>query len=58
MKSPWINQFNFKPRYNNKADDTLVLELHKMMKELGIKRSALVRTALTNLVISYNEEKK
>ena len=43
-------QYNFKPRYNNSEDLKLIQDLEKLQKKLGIKKSELLRKALTKLV--------
>ena len=51
-------QFNWKPKYNNSDDLKLIQNLARLQKKLGIKKSELVRMALTNLVKYINEDKK
>ena len=58
MIRPEKYQYNWKPKYNSKEDLELIQEIENIRKKLGIKKSEFLRMALTNLVISYNEEKK
>jgi len=51
-------QFNWKPRYENSDDLKLIQDLEKLQKKLGLKKSELLRMALTNLVKYHNEDKK
>ena len=51
-------QYNWKPKYNNSDDLKLIKDLTELQKKLGIKKSELVRMALTNLVKYHNEDKK
>jgi hypothetical protein len=51
-------QYNFKPRYNNSEDLKLIQDLEKLQKKLGLKKSELLRMALTNLVKYHKEDKK
>jgi len=58
MIRPEKYQYNWKPRYNSKEDLKLVQDLEKLQKKSGIKKSELLRMALTNLVKYHKEDKK
>ena len=49
-------QFNWKPKYNNSEDLKLIQDLEKFQKKLGLKKSELLRKALTNLIILMDNE--
>ena len=49
-QSPWQNQYNWKPRYNSKSDLELVKQLVQVQEQHELKKSELVRKALTDLV--------
>ena len=49
-------QFNWKPRYENSDDLKLIQDLEKLQKKLGIKKSELLRKALTNLINNPNND--
>ena len=49
-------QFNFKPRYNNDKDIELKDQLIELQEQLQLKKSELVRQALTDFV-KYNKRK-
>ena len=49
-------QYNWKPKYNNSDDLKLIQDLTKLQKKLGIKKSELVRKALTNLINNPNND--
>ena len=53
-------QYNFKPRYNNSEDLKLIQDLEKLQKNIYpfLKKSELLRMALTNLVKYHKEDKK
>jgi len=50
-------QFNFKPRYNNDKDIELKDQLIELQEQLQLKKSELVRQALTDFV-KYNKRKE
>jgi len=49
-------QFNFKPRYNNDKDIELIKQLEELQEQLQLKKSELVRKALSDFV-KYNKRK-
>jgi len=49
-------QYNWKPRYNNSEDLKLIQDLEKILKESGLKKSELLRKALTNLINNPNND--
>jgi len=49
-------QFNFKPRYNNDKDIELIKQLEELQEQLQLKKSELVRQALSDFV-KYNKRK-
>ena len=49
-------QYNWKPRYNNAEDLKLIQDLEKLQKKLGLKKSELLRKALTNLINNPNND--
>ena len=56
MIRPEKYQYNWKPRYNSKEDLKLVQDLEKLQKKSGIKKSELLRKALTNLINNPNND--
>jgi len=56
MIRPEKYQYNWKPRYNSKGDLKLVQDLEKLQKKSGIKKSELLRKALTNLINNPNND--
>jgi len=49
-------QYNWKPRYNNSEDLKLIQDLQKLQDRLGLKKSELLRKALTNLINNPNND--
>jgi len=47
-------QFNFKPRYNNDKDIELIKQLEELQEQLQLKKSELVRQALSDFA-KYNK---
>jgi len=47
-------QFNFKPRYNNDKDIELIKQLEELQEQLQLKKSELVRQALSDFVKNHN----
>jgi len=50
VASGWEYQFNWKPRYNNDKDNELREQLLELQEHLQLKKSELVRKALTDFV--------
>ena len=50
-------QFNFKPRYNNDKDTELINQLEELQEQLELKKSELMRKALSDFV-KYNKRKE
>ena len=50
-------QFNFKPRYNNDKDIELIKQLEELQEQLELKKSELMRKALSDFV-KYNKRKE
>ena len=50
-------QFNFKPRYNNDKDIELIKQLEELQEHLELKKSELMRKALSDFV-KYNKRKE
>ena len=51
------HQFNFKPRYNNDKDTELIQQLEELQEQLELKKSELMRKALSDFV-KYNKKEK
>ena len=50
-------QFNFKPRYNNDKDIELIKQLEELQEQLELKKSELMRKALSDFV-KYNKKEE
>lgn len=50
-------QYNWKPRYNNDKDIDLMEQLKELQQQLDLKKSQLVRQALSDFV-KYNKRKE
>ena len=48
-------QYNWKPRYNNDKDIDLIEQLKELQQQLDLKKSQLVRQALSDFV-KYNKK--
>jgi len=48
-------QYNWKPRYNNDKDIQLMEQLKELQQQLDLKKSQLVRQALSDFV-KYNKK--
>ena len=48
-------QYNWKPRYNNDKDIELMEQLKELQQQLDLKKSQLVRQALSDFV-KYNKK--
>ena len=48
-------QYNWKPRYNNDKDIDLMEQLKELQQQLDLKKSQLVRQALSDFV-KYNKK--
>ena len=51
------HQFNFKPRYNNDKDIDLMEQLKELQQQLDLKKSQLIRQALSDFV-KYNKKEE
>jgi len=51
------HQFNFKPRYNNDKDIQLIKQLEELQQQLDLKKSELMRKALSDFV-KYNKKEE
>ena len=50
-------QYNWKPRYNNDKDIDLMEQLKELQQQLDLKKSQLVRQALSDFV-KYNKKEE
>ena len=50
-------QYNWKPRYNNDKDIQLMEQLKELQQQLDLKKSQLVRQALSDFV-KYNKKEE
>ena len=50
-------QYNWKPRYNNDKDIDLMEQLKELQQQLDLKKSQLVRLALSDFV-KYNKKEE
>ena len=50
-------QYNWKPRYNNDKDIDLMEQLKELQQQLDLKKSQLVRLALSDFV-KYNQKEE
>jgi len=57
MIRPEKYQFNWKPRYNNDKDIDLMEQLKELQQQLDLKKSELMRKALSDFV-KYNKRKE
>ena len=49
-------QYNWKPRYNNDKDTELINQLEELQEQLELKKSELMRKALTNFIDKYSKK--
>jgi len=52
------HQFNFKPRYNNDKDIQLIKQLEELQEQLDLKKSELMRKALTDFIDKYTKKEE
>ena len=50
-------QYNWKPRYNNDKDIDLMEQLKELQQQLDLKKSELIRQALSDFV-KYNKKEE
>ena len=50
-------QYNWKPRYNNDKDIDLMEQLKELQQQLDLKKSELIRQALSDFV-KYNKKEQ
>ena len=50
-------QYNWKPRYNNDKDIQLIKQLEELQEQLELKKSELMRKALSDFV-KYNKKEE